>query len=87
MQNILKGLCFENDLPRDEQCFVFVSTSSELWRVGISGKGKHGAAAKGIYTLAVVFWLMILQRLQKGASQAGAVQQLAQGSAGALLGR
>jgi hypothetical protein len=42
---------------------------------------------KGIYTLAVVFWLMILQRLQKGASQAGAVQQLAQGSAGALLGR
>jgi hypothetical protein len=42
---------------------------------------------KRIYTLAVVFWLMILQRLQKGASQAGAVQQLAQGSAGALLGR
>jgi hypothetical protein len=42
---------------------------------------------KGIYTLAVVFWLMILQRLQKGASQAGAVRQLAQGSAGALLVR
>jgi len=42
---------------------------------------------KGIYTLAVVFWLMILQRLQKGASQAGTVQQLAQGAAGGLLVR
>ena len=42
---------------------------------------------KGIYTLAVVFWLMILQRLQKGASQAGMVQQLAQGAADPLLAR
>jgi len=42
---------------------------------------------KGIYTLAVVFWLMMLQRLQKGASQAGMVQQLAQGAAGSLLVR
>ena len=40
---------------------------------------------KGIYTLAVVFWLMILQRLQKSASQAGMVQQLAQGAAAPLL--
>jgi uncharacterized membrane protein (UPF0136 family) len=36
---------------------------------------------KGVYTLAVVFWLMILQRLQKSASQANVVQQLAQGAA------
>jgi hypothetical protein len=40
---------------------------------------------KGVYTLAVVFWLMILQRLQKSASQAAMVQQLAQGAAGELL--
>jgi DDE family transposase len=40
---------------------------------------------KGIYTLAVVFWLMILQRLQKSASQASMVQQLAQGAAAPLL--
>lgn len=40
---------------------------------------------RGIYALPVVFWLMIWQRLQKNASQARAVQQLAQGIAGPLL--
>lgn len=40
---------------------------------------------RGIYTPAVVFWLMIWQRLQKDGSQARAVQQLAQGLADPLL--
>jgi putative transposase len=40
---------------------------------------------RGIYSARVVLWLMILQRLQAGATLAAAVQLLIQGAAGALL--
>ena len=40
---------------------------------------------EGIYTPPVVFWLMMLQRLQKNGSQASVVQQLVQGAAAPLL--
>ena len=42
---------------------------------------------RGIYCARVVLWLMILQRLQAGASQAATVQMLIQGAAGSLLQR
>jgi hypothetical protein len=40
---------------------------------------------KGIYCARVVLWLMILQRLQRGATLTSAVQLLVQGAAGGLL--
>lgn len=40
---------------------------------------------RGIYTLGMVFWLMMLQRLLQAASQATVVQYLAQGAGGTLL--
>jgi len=40
---------------------------------------------RGIYCARVVFWLMILQRLQRGATLTSAVQLLIQGAAGELL--
>src|SRR5258708_29070737 len=40
---------------------------------------------RGIYSARVVLWLMILQRLQGGATLGAAVQLLIQGAAGPLL--
>jgi hypothetical protein len=42
---------------------------------------------RGVYSAAVVLWLMILQRLQGRATLAGAVQLVLQGAAGPLLQR
>ena len=40
---------------------------------------------RGIYSMAVVVWLMIWQQLQKGGTLAAAVQALLQGQAGTLV--
>lgn len=53
---------------------------SEYWEQQ-AGKRRR----KGIYTLGVVIWLMILQRLRGASSQAEAVQSLARGAAEPLL--
>lgn len=53
-------------------------------RVGAAGDLQAGRRG-GIYSLAVVFWLMIVQRLQPGGTLASTVQQLAQGVADPLL--
>jgi len=44
-----------------------------------------GLPARGIYSLAVVVWLMLWQRLEGRGTLATAVQQVVQGSLGALL--
>ena len=44
-----------------------------------------GLEARGIYTLAVVVWLMLWQRLDGRGTLAAAVQQVVQGSLGGLL--
>jgi putative transposase len=71
-----------------EVCEIFglfrhLLSSSEWSRLG----RQNGFQRRGIFSLAVVVWLMIVQRLQGDGSLSEAVQQLRGGALRSLLGR